>query len=360
MSRLFEDKLRKIEPYVPGEQPAVKNIIKLNTNECPYPPSPKVKDFIKNFDTDRLRLYPSFICPELKAVLCDIYGINEGQLFLGNGSDEVLALCFMAFFNGNKKVLFPDVTYSFYDVWADLYRVPFEKVPLKDDFTIDINDYFKENGGVVIANPNAPTGIAMSVSEIEKIIENNKDCIVIIDEAYIDFGGISAVGLINKYDNLVVVQTFSKSRALAGIRVGYAMAQKELINVLEAVKNSFNSYTLSTFNQLAAAQCAKDTEYFNKCIGKIKNTRENTINQLKLLGFKTLPSAANFIFTTNPKIKAKEIFEYLKTKNIIVRYFNKDRISEYLRITIGTDYEMGVLIDEIKKFIADRKLDNEG
>lgn len=350
----FADKLREIEPYVPGEQPTIKNIIKLNTNESPYPPSPRVKEFIKNFDTDRLRLYPSFKCKELKEALKEIYDVEENEIFLGNGSDEVLALCFMAFFNSDKKVLFPDVTYSFYDVWAELYRVPYKKVALNEDFALNIEDYKGENGGIIIANPNAPTGAFLPLENIEKIIENNRDCIVIVDEAYIDFGGDSAVKLIKKYDNLVVVQTFSKSRALAGIRVGYAMAQKELIDILEAIKNSFNSYTLSTFNQLVAAECAKDKAYFEECVEKVKKTREYTVKKLSELGFYTLPSSANFIFTTNPKIKAVEIFEYLKSENIIVRYFNKPRISEYLRISIGTDEQMQILINKLEKFIKEK------
>lgn len=347
---LWRDKIRKIEPYVPGEQPEGRNIIKLNTNECPYPPSPMVKKAIAEYSCDNLRLYPSFVCKGLKSALSDIYNVEENEIFLGNGSDEVLALCFMTFFNSDKAVLFPDITYSFYDVWCSLYSIPYERVPLDDAFRIVKEDYFKENGGVVIANPNAPTGIYMGIESIEEIVENNRDSIVITDEAYIDFGGRSAVELIHKYDNLVVVQTFSKSRALAGIRVGYAMANTKLISAMEAVKNSFNSYTLSSLSQTAAEAAARDRAYFKECCDKIISTREWTVKELSKLGFEILPSMANFIFTTNRKIDAKALFKYLREKNIIVRYFNKPGIDQYLRITIGTDEQMEALVEAVRRY----------
>ncbi len=349
----WKDKIRNIEPYVPGEQPQIKNIIKLNTNECPYPPSPKIEDIIKNYDEKNLRLYPSFVCSELKEALCNIYNVEKNEIFLGNGSDEVLALAFMTFFNSDKPVLFPDITYSFYDVWCNLYKIPFKRVPLNDKFELVKEDYYAENGGVVIANPNAPTGIYMELDALEDIIRHNRDVIVIVDEAYIDFGGKSAVDLIHKYDNIVVVQTYSKSRALAGIRVGYAMAQSELTDAMESVKNSFNSYTINSLSNVIATASAKDIDYFNECVNKIICSREWTVDELKKLGFDTLPSRSNFIFTTNKNIKASELFEYLKSKNIIVRYFNKPRISEYLRITIGTQKQMEILIKNIKEFIND-------
>ncbi len=346
----WKENLREIEPYVPGEQPQNKNVIKLNTNECPYSPSPAVKKAIAGYDYNRLRLYPSFVCADLKYALMETYPVNENEIFLGNGSDEVLALCFMTFFNSKKPILFPDITYSFYDVWCNLYNIPYERPALDDNFCIIKEDYYKENGGVVITNPNAPTSVYMELNDIEDIIKHNEDVIVIVDEAYIDFGGKSAVDLIHKYDNLVVVQTYSKSRALAGIRVGYAMASSGLINALEAVKNSFNSYTINSFSQIIATASAKDKDYFNDCVDKIILAREWTINELSKLGFETLPSKANFIFTTNKNISAEKLFAYLKSKNIFVRYFNKPRISEYLRITIGTLQEMEKLIKAIKEY----------
>ena len=348
----WKNNIRNIEPYVPGEQPQSKDVIKLNTNENPYPPSPKAARALAALDTSSLRKYPSFVCPELKSALMANYPVKENELFLGNGSDEVLALCFMTFFNSDKPILFPDVTYSFYPVWCDLFNIPFEKVPLDENFRIIKEDYYKENGGIVIANPNAPTGIYMELSEIEDIIEHNRDVIVIIDEAYIDFGGKSAADLIHKYDNLVVVQTYSKSRNLAGMRIGYGMMQNELCDALEAVKNSFNSYTINTASQVMGAASALDKEYFEECCKKITESRAYTVSELDKLGFKTLPSSANFIFTTHPDYSGKDIFEYLKGKNIFVRYFNKPRISDYLRISIGTREEMEALVNALKSFVG--------
>ena len=346
----WKENIRKIDPYVPGEQPTGKDIIKLNTNESPYAPSPSVKKVLSEYDYTGLRLYPSFVCPELKSALTENYPVNEREIFLGNGSDEVLALCFMTFFNSDKPVLFPDITYSFYDVWCSLYNIPYERVSLDSSFRFVKEDYYRENGGIVITNPNAPTSVYMELSDIEDIIRHNEDVIVIVDEAYIDFGGKSAVDLIHKYDNLVVVQTYSKSRSLAGIRVGYAFASEELINSLEAVKNSFNSYTLNSLSQAVAAASAKDKDYFNECVNKIIAARGWTVAELSKLGFETLPSKANFIFTTNRNISAEKLFNYLKSKNIYVRYFNKPRISEYLRITIGTQEQMEALIKAIKEY----------
>lgn len=346
----WKENIRKIDPYIPGEQPTGSDIIKLNTNENPYPPSPLVQKVISEYNYTNLRLYPSFICPELKSALMENYTVNESEIFLGNGSDEVLALCFMTFFNSSKPVIFPDITYSFYDVWCSLYNIPYCQIPLDKNFCIAKEDYYRENGGIVITNPNAPTSIYMELSDIEDIIKHNEDVIVIIDEAYIDFGGKSAVELIHKYDNLVVVQTYSKSRSLAGIRVGYAMANSSLIDALEAVKNSFNSYTLNSVSQAAAAASAKDKIYFQECVDKIVSAREWTVSELSKLGFETLPSKANFIFTTNKNIGAEKLFNYLKSKNIFVRYFNKPRIREYLRITIGTKEQMEKLIKAIKEY----------
>lgn len=349
--KLWQENIKKITPYTPGEQPENKNIIKLNTNESPYPPSPNVINALKNYNINNLRLYPSFVCDELKTELTKIYPVNKDEIFLGNGSDEVLALCFMTFFNSKKSILFPDITYSFYKVWCNLYNIPFKTIPVDKNFKINKEDYFKQNGGIVITNPNAPTSIYMDTSEIEDILKNNKSSIVIVDEAYIDFGGKTMAHLINKYDNLVVVQTYSKSRALAGIRVGYALANSELVSALESVKNSFNSYTLNSLSQLVATEATKDTQYFNLCVDKIKSSRQWTINELNNLGFSTLDSRTNFIFTTNKNIDAKYLFEKLKEKNIYIRYFNKPRINQHLRITIGTQEQMEKLIKAIKEII---------
>lgn len=348
--KLWQDKIRAIEPYVPGEQPKIKNIIKLNTNESPFPPSPAVEVVLRDFDYKNLRLYPSIDCTELKQTLGSIYNVKNEEIFLGNGSDEVLALAFMTFFNSDKPVVFPDITYSFYDVWCKLFKIPYIQPALDESFRIKKEDYYPENGGCIITNPNAPTGIALPLSEIEDIIEHNMDSVVIIDEAYIDFGGASAVDLIHKYENVVVVQTYSKSRALAGIRLGYAMADKELIAAMDAVKNSFNSYTINSLTNAVGNAAAKDEAYFNSCVEKIKSAREWTVVELDKLGFKTLPSSSNFIFTTNPNIPAEKLYSYLRDNNIIVRYFNKPRIDQYMRITIGTMEQMEALVNAVKKY----------
>ncbi len=347
----WRSNIRSIAPYVPGEQPKDRDIIKLNTNESPYPPSPMVKKALRDLDTDTLRLYPDFVCSKLKRLLAEQCRGEEDEVFLGNGSDEVLALSFMTFFNSKKPVLFPDITYSFYDVWCSLFGIDYKRVPLGDDFRIKKEDYFGENGGIVIANPNAPTAIYMENGDIEDIINKNSSSIIIVDEAYIDFGGQSIAPLIHKYDNLVVVRTYSKSRDLAGIRLGYAFASRPLIRALEAVKNSFNSYTVSTASRLAAEAAAEDTDYFEMCRKKIIKTRENTVRELEELGFETLPSSANFIFTTHKDIRAEELFNYLKENKIYVRYFKKPRIDNYLRITIGTEEQMRALLDAVRRYL---------
>lgn len=348
MERKWIDNIKTVEPYIPGEQPKDEDIIKLNTNECPYSPSPLVNDVIKNFDYGNLRLYPSINCDRLKSIISKTYNVSKDMIFLGNGSDEVLALCFMTFFNSDKPVLFPDITYSFYDVWCKLYNIKYEKIPVSDNFEIISKDYFRENGGIVIANPNAPTGLYLGIDEVENIVKNNEGSIVIIDEAYIDFGGESAVSLVKKYNNLVVVHTFSKSRALAGIRVGFAILNSELKSYLEAVKNSFNSYTLNSLSIAVAEKSMSDLGYFQECREKIISTRNRTINVLNSMGFKTLNSKSNFVFTTYENQKASYLYEYLKSKKIIVRFFDKPRISNYLRITIGTDCQMNKLFEELK------------
>lgn len=350
MSRL-EDKIRKIDPYVPGEQPDYEDMIKLNTNENPYPPSPMVQKMMEMDGTDKLRLYPKTDARELTEALSGFYHLPMDQIFVGVGSDDVLAMCFLTFFNSKEPVLFPDITYSFYDVWANLYRIPYECQPLDKNMHIIKEDYYKKNGGIVIANPNAPTSIAMHSSDIEDIIAHNQDVVVIIDEAYVDFGGESVVKLIDKYDNLVVVQTFSKARSMAGMRIGYAMASKKLIKALSDVKNSYNSYTMNRPSIMLGAQAVKDTDYFYQTLNKIIKTREWTKNELRAIGFECPDSKTNFLFITHPNCTAAALFEYLKTKHIYVRYFGKPRISEYLRVSIGTDAQMEFFVHNVKEFL---------
>lgn len=351
MCKPWLDKLRKIQPYVAGEQSKNPNIIKLNANENPYPPSPKVKEVLSNFNTDNLKKYPASDALELKNALAKAYNLNENQIFMGNGSDDVLALCFQAFFCSDKPILFPDLTYSFYPVWCSLFKTPYKNIPLDENFRINPDDYKEENGGVILPNPNAPTGIYENLDFIEKILNNNTDCIVIIDEAYIDFGGESAISLLDKYENLVIVQTMSKSRSLAGLRVGYAFASAELISVLEAVKNSYNSYTMDSIAISAAAASLADNDYFKDTCNKIINTRQKTIQALEKLDFDVVPSMANFVLATHKSVKAVDVFEKLKAQNIFVRYFKIPRIDNYLRITIGTDDEMDKLFYALKNLL---------
>ena len=351
--RAWEKNIRRVEPYVPGEQPKVDNVIKLNTNENPYPPAPKAYEAAKAFDMDKLRLYPDPECSALVHSIAQYYGMDDDEVFTGVGSDDVLAMCFMTFFNSEKPILFPDISYSFYSVWADLYRIPYETPALNDKFEIVPEDYFKENGGVIFPNPNAPTGILMPLSEIEDIIAHNRDVIVVVDEAYIDFGGESALPLIEKYDNLLVVQTFSKSRSLAGMRLGFAMGNEKLIRYINDVKYSFNSYTLNQTALVLGVQAIRDREYFEETCAKVIATREWTKCELKKLGFSFGDSMSNFIFATHERVPAKEIFEALREHNIFVRYFSKPRISNYLRISIGTQQEMERLTDFLAVFLGE-------
>lgn len=347
----WENNIRKVIPYVPGEQPHSANMIKLNTNENPYPPSPAVIDALKNFDYDKLRLYPDPTASVLVKAIADYYNLSENQVFVGVGSDDVLAMSFLTFFNSDKPVLFPDITYSFYDVWANLYNIPFKTPALNDNFEINPDDYKQENGGIIFPNPNAPTGLYQPLSTIENIVKSNPDVIVIIDEAYIDFGGESALPLIKKYDNLLVVQTFSKSRSMAGMRIGYAFGCPELIKFLNDVKYSFNSYTLNQTALEFGAASIKDDEYFKHSTQKIISTRERVKKELSDLGFSFPDSKSNFIFATHKNVPAKELFMALRKENIYVRYFDKPRINNYLRITIGTDEEMNALIDFLKNYL---------
>lgn len=347
----WERNVRKVVPYTPGEQPDGLNIIKLNTNENPYPPAPAVKEAMERFSADTLRLYPDPTVGKLTKALADYYGLEKENVFVGVGSDDVLATAFLTFFNGEKPILFPDITYSFYDVWAQLYKIPYELKPLDENFSIVKEDYLQENGGVIFPNPNAPTGVIQSIEWIEDIVRANRDVIVIVDEAYIDFGGESCLPLIKKYDNLLVVQTFSKSRSLAGLRIGFAMGNEKLISYLNDVKYSINSYTMNQTAIALGVECIKEEAYFQETIGKIIATRERSKKRLKELGFSFQDSYSNFIFAAHRTHSAKELFEALKKKNIYVRHFNKERISNYLRISIGTDEEMDKLFLELEAIL---------
>lgn len=349
----WEDNVRKVVPYTPGEQPQNPNVIKLNTNECPYPPAPGVAKALQSFQADALRLYPDPAASDLTKALADYYGVKQSEVFVGVGSDDVLAMIFMTFFNSKKPLLFPDITYSFYDVWADLFRIPYRQIPLNDEFEINKEDYIgKECGGIIFPNPNAPTGVLVDLAFIEDIVKANPDVIVVVDEAYIDFGGISALPLIKKYDNLLVVQTFSKSRAMAGIRIGYAFGCEKLIKYLSDVKFSFNSYTMNRPALSLGIEAVRDDAYFKEIVGKIVNTREWVKKELKELGFVFKDSMSNFIFATHPDYDIVNIFEELRKRDIYVRHFNGERIRDYLRITIGTDEEMKTLINTIKEIVA--------
>lgn len=352
--KAYEKNIRKVEPYVPGEQPRQK-VIKLNTNENPYPPSPKAAGILRELDTDRLRLYPDPASAVLTDALAKYYHVKPEQVFVGVGSDDVLAMCFLTFFNSEKPVLFPDITYSFYKVWAELYRIPYECPAVDENFRIRREDYYKENGGIIFPNPNAPTGIYEKLEFVEDILRHNQDVIVIVDEAYIDFAGASATELIDKYENLIVVQTFSKSRSMAGMRIGYAISNPKLIRYLNDVKYSFNSYTMNQTALLCGAEAVKDKTYFEEIIRKIVATREWAKEELKKLGFTFTDSSANFIFATHPKYDAGEMFRALKNEGIYVRFWGSRRIEQYLRITVGTREEMETLFLAIKKYIKEVK-----
>ena len=351
--KTWKRNIRTVIPYIPGEQPRQIGMIKLNTNENPYGPAPGVETAIKNMDADDLRRYPDPAADILISSLADYYQLEKDQVFVGVGSDDVLAMCFLTFFNSDKPILFPDITYSFYDVWAELFRIPYEYQPLDQNFEIVKEDYYKVNGGIILANPNAPTGVEQSLKSIEDIIRHNQDVIVIIDEAYIDFGGTSALALTQKYENLLVVQTFSKSRSMAGLRIGYALGNKNLIKYLNDVKFSFNSYTMNRPALELGAETLKDDAYFKETTGKIIATRERVKKELKELGFSFADSKANFIFATHKRYAARDLFETLKIKKIYVRYFNKARIDNYLRISIGTDEEMDALLTFLKKYMKE-------
>lgn len=350
---MLEENIRKVTPYVPGEQPQCK-VIKLNTNENPYPPAPGVKEALRNLDTDRLRLYPD---PEMKTLisaLAEFYGVKKEQVFAGVGSDDVLSMCFLTFFNSGKPILFPDITYSFYKVWADLYRIPYECQPLDENLRIRREDYEKENGGIIFPNPNAPTSIYEDLSFVEDILKKNRDVIVIVDEAYIDFAGPSAVRLIDTYDNLIVTQTFSKSRSMAGIRIGFAIGNERLIRWLNDVKYSFNSYTLSYPSIVCGTEAVKERAYFEETTERIIRTRTWVQKELKELGFIFPESSTNFIFAKHPDYSGTDLFEALRNENIYVRHWNDPAIKEYLRISVGTDEEMETFLNVLRAVMKKR------
>ncbi len=352
MSTLWSSLVHKLEPYVPGEQPKINDLIKLNTNENPYGPSPKVLDALKAEATESLRLYPDPNSDKLKQSIADYYGVKSNQVFVGNGSDEVLAHTFQALLKHDKPILYPDITYSFYPVYCALYEIAFETIPLNENFCINVDDYQKPNAGIIFPNPNAPTGIGLGLEAIKRLLDSNTDSVVVVDEAYIDFGGETAVSLVDRYPNLLVVQTLSKSRSLAGLRLGFAIGNKALIAGLERVKNSFNSYPVGRLASAAAIAAFEDEDYFQQTRQKIINTRNRLLADLKDLGFEVLPSQANFVFARHPGNDAAALSQSLREKSIIVRHFDKDRIDQFLRITVGTDAECAALIGALKSLLT--------
>ena len=349
--REWEKYVREVKPYVAGEQPKEKDKIKLNTNENPYPPAPGVEAALKNMDYSAFTLYPDMEAESLVNELSSFYHINSNQIFVGVGSDDVLSMAFLTFFNSPKPILFPDITYSFYPVWAKVYQINYETPKLDEQFNIRVSDYLRENGGIVIANPNAPTSIAMPLSSIEEIVKNNQDSVVIIDEAYIDFGGETALPLIDRYENLLVIRTFSKSRSMAGMRIGYAMGNPKLISAIHDIKESINSYTMNTPSIILGTQAVKDSEYFYAMLDKVITTRERIKLELEQIGFICMPSSTNFLFASHKEISAKQIFDELVKNRIFVRYFATPRIDNFLRISIGTDQQMDKMMAVLKEIL---------
>ncbi|AFV00577.1 histidinol-phosphate transaminase [Simiduia agarivorans] len=350
-SRLWSPAVSRLEPYVPGEQPKVLNLVKLNTNESAFAPSPRVAKALSADQIDRLRLYPDPNSTNLKMAIARHFDLQVNQVFVGNGSDEVLAHAFYAFFQQASPLLFPDITYSFYPTYCNLYGIEHERIPLADDFSLNLADYHKPNGGIIFANPNAPTGMLVGLADIRALLEHNRDSVVLVDEAYIDFGGESAVSLINEFDNVLVVHTTSKSRALAGIRLGYALGHPGLIDALDRVKNSFNSYPVDRLAELAGIASFEDDDYFQQGCADVIANREFCVEQLTKLGFDVLPSAANFVFAKPTFAPAATVFEQLRERAVLVRYFNKPRISDYLRISIGSRADMKALVAALKDIV---------
>jgi histidinol-phosphate aminotransferase len=348
MSRYWSQTVRNISPYVPGEQPKDRKYIKLNTNENPYPPSAKAIEAIRDAVNETLRLYPDPSSEELRETIARTFSLKKENVFVGNGSDEVLAFCFPAFFEpAGLPVLFAEITYSFYPVYAALFNTPYRLIPMDDEFNVPVEGYFQENGGILIANPNAPTGKGLPLEGIQKILQRNAGSVVIIDEAYVDFGGHSAAGLIETYPNLLVIRTLSKSHSLAGLRVGYALGGNDLIEGITRVKDSVNSYTVDRMAQAGAREAIKDVACLQETLSKIIQTRERVSAGLMDMGFHVIPSQANFIFVSHAQFPAVDLFQSLREKGILVRYFNKPRIDNYLRVTIGTDEEMDRFLEAI-------------
>lgn len=348
MSRFLSKNYEKLVPYVPGEQVNEK-VIKLNTNESPFPPSPKVLEVLSDEVINKLNLYSDPELKELRTAIAEQFGVTADMVFCGNGSDDVLAFAIMGFCGSGGKLCCPEISYGFYPVYADIFGVELEQIPLKDDFSIDANDYIGKNKNIVIANPNAPTGLTLTFDEVERIVASNPDNIVIMDEAYMAFCGESCMELVNKYNNLLVTRTFSKSHSLAGLRVGFGIGSKEIIDDLNKLKYSFNPYNLNTLSIKAAAAAIADNEYYNDKIAKIVEIREKTVSQLRTLGFRCTDSKANFIFASSDKMPAAELAARLREKGILIRYFNKPKIDNYLRITVGSAEEMETLVEAIKE-----------
>ena len=353
MSKYWSEFVTRLDPYTPGEQPAINNLTKLNTNENPYPPSPAVMDAMRDAVNDDLRLYPPPNADQFKQTLAEYFQLTPAQVFVGNGSDEVLAHVFNGLFRQPQSILFPDISYSFYPVYCGLYSIEYNKVPLADDFSLDLNDYRQANGGIIFPNPNAPTGRLVSLPAIEALLQANRNSVVVVDEAYIDFAeeGASAVSLIDQYDNLLVVQTLSKSRALAGLRIGYALGSAQLIEGLERIKNSFNSYPLGHVQLAAAVASFTDRDYFNAMRVQVIDSREVLVGKLERLGFAVLPSAANFVFVRHPEHDGAVLAQALREKNIIIRHFKSPRIDQFLRISVGTPQQNQQLVDALDEII---------
>jgi histidinol-phosphate aminotransferase len=351
MSRFWSDVVKGLKPYVPGEQPRLANLVKLNTNENPYGPSPRALDAIRAATGESLRLYPDPNAEQLKLAIGKYHGVGAQNVFVGNGSDEVLAHIFLGLLKQAQPILFPDISYSFYPVYCGLYQVAFETIPLADDFSIQVDAYTKPNGGIIFPNPNAPTGCLVSLADIERLLKSNQDSVVVIDEAYVDFGGESAIPLTAKFPNLLVVQTLSKSRSLAGLRVGFAVGHTDLIEALERVKNSFNSYPLDRLAIAGAVAAFEDREYFEKTCEAVIATRERLTGELNALGFEVLPSKANFIFARHPQHDAEESALALRQRSIIVRHFKLPRIEQFLRITVGTDEQCAALVTALREIL---------
>jgi histidinol-phosphate aminotransferase len=353
MSRYWSKVVQGLTPYVPGEQPKLANLVKLNTNECPYGPSRRVLEALRAEIGETLRLYPDPASEQLRMAIAKHHGLAPAQVFVGNGSDEVLAHVFLGLLKQDRAILFPDITYSFYPVYCGLYGIDFEPVPLNSRFEIDVDDYLKPNGGIIFPNPNAPTGCLLPLAEIDRLLRANQHSVVVIDEAYVDFGGESAVSLVARHPNLLVTHTLSKSRALAGLRVGYAVGDAELIEALNRVKDSFNSYPLDRLAQVGAAAAIEDDAYFRSMCAKVVATRDRLVADLQTLGFEVLPSAANFVFARVPGRDGGELAARLRERSIIVRHFRKpQRISGFLRITVGTDEQCAALTEALGQILG--------